>query len=173
VCVAAGMDVRVPTGNELNFLGSGTWGVRPFGAISFSGRFAPRANIGYLVNGDSVLGGDISTNKSDRLPSVFTYSFGADYGISPRLSLSGDFLGQTLINAKRISASTFTDFFQQNTVSNISPISQANVNQASIAAGAKINPMGKLLITLNVLFRVNDAGLHSKPVPLVGLSYTF
>ena len=173
VGVAAGMDVRVPTGNELNFLGSGTWGVRPFGAISFSGRFAPRANIGYLVNGDSVLGGDISTNKSDRLPSVFTYSFGADYGISPRLSLSGDFLGQTLINAKRISASTFTDFFQQNTVSNISPISQANVNQASIAAGAKINPIGKLLVTLNVLFRVNDAGLHSKPVPLVGLSYTF
>ena len=94
-------------------------------------------------------------------------------GISPRLSLSGDFLGQTLINAKRISASTFTDFFQQNTVSNISPISQANVNQASIAAGAKIDPLGKLLITVNVLFRVNDAGLHSKPVPLVGLSYTF
>jgi hypothetical protein len=171
--VAAGLDVRVPTGDELNFLGSGTWGVRPFGAISFSGRFAPRANIGYLFNGDSVLGGNISENTSDRLPSVLTYSFGADYGISPRLSLSGDFLGQTLINAKRITGVTFTDFFKQNTVPNISAASRANVNQASLAAGAKINPFGKLLVTANVLFRVNDAGLHSKPVPLIGLSYTF
>jgi hypothetical protein len=36
-----------------------------------------------------------------------------------------------------------------------------------------VNPIGKLLITANVLFRVNDDGLHYKPAPLVGVSYTF
>jgi len=169
--LAAGTDLRLPTGNELNFLGSGTWGVRPFAALSFSGRFAPRANLGYLFNGDSILAGDISKNTSSRLPGSLTYSVGADYGVSPRLSLSADFLGQTLINAKRISAATFTDL-DKLPVSNIST-SEENVTQASVAVGGKINPFGKLLVTANILFRVNDAGLHSKPVPLVGLSYTF
>jgi len=55
----------------------------------------------------------------------------------------------------------------------------ANVNQVSIAfdradvAHGKVNPLGKLLVTANVLFRVNNAGLHSKPAPLIGVSYTF
>jgi len=52
-------------------------------------------------------------------------------------------------------------------------LSSATINQDSVAIGGKVSPVGKLLITANILFRVNNAGLHYKPVPLIGLSYTF
>jgi hypothetical protein len=105
------------------------------------------------------------------LPDIITYSAGVDAGLTHRISVTGDFLGQSLRDAKKIAAATFTDFGGTQHASLTT--STATVNQASIAVGAKINPLGRLLVTANVLFRVNDAGLHSKPVPLIGLSYTF
>ena len=175
VGVAVGGDLRIPTGDELNFLGSGTWGIRPFGTFSYSGRFSPHASLGYLINGNSVLGGDISSYTAARLPDVFTYSAGADYGISTKLSLTADFLGQTLRNAKTIATTATTTLTADNSTINVPGLvtSTGTSNQASVAVGGKFNPFGKLLVTVNVLIRVNDAGLHSKPVPLGGISYTF
>jgi len=170
--LAAGLDVRFPTGDEENFLGSGTYGIRPFAVFSYTGRISPHASIGYQINGNSILAGDITQNLDAHLPNVITYSAGADAGVTRRLSFSVDFLGQTLQNARKISATTYTDSFVNVTQPNIKTTG-ATVNQASIAVGGKVNPLAKLLLTANVLFRVNDAGLHSKPVPLVGVSYTF
>jgi hypothetical protein len=169
--LAVGLDVHVPTGDERNFLGSGTWGVRPFAAFSYAGRISPHASFGYQRNGDSVLAGDVTTDTSSHLPDIVTYSAGADAGITHRVTLSADFLGQSLVDAKKIASSTFTDAAGA-AHSNI-VTSTATINQASIAVGGKVNPVGRLLITANVLFRVNDAGLHSKPVPLIGVSYSF
>ncbi len=169
--LAVGLDARLPTGDDKNFLGSGTWGLRPFATFSYAGRISPHASVGYQRNGDSVLAGDITNDTSAHLPDIITYSAGADAGVTHRVTLSADFLAQSLISAKKIAASTFTDTAGA-THSNI-VTSTATINQASIAVGGKVNPLGKLLITANVLFRVNDAGLHSKPVPLVGVSYSF
>jgi len=169
--LAVGLDVHAPTGDERNFLGSGTWGVRPFAAFSYAGRISPHASFGYQRNGDSVLAGDVTTDTSSHLPDIITYSAGADAGVTHRVTLSADFLGQSLVDAKKIASSTFTDAAGA-THSNI-VTSTATINQASIAVGGKVNPVGRLLITANVLFRVNDAGLHSRPVPLIGVSYTF
>ena len=66
---------------------------------------------------------------------------------------------------------TFTDF--GGTAHPNITSSTATISQAYVSAGAKFNPFGKLLVIGNVLFQVNEAGLHSKPVPLIGLSYTF
>ena len=175
VGLALGLDARLPTGDELNFLGSGALGVRPFGTISYSGRFSPHASLGYQVNGHSVLAGNISDDTFGRLPNIFTYSFGADYGVSTRVSLSGDFLGQTLFDAKKIATTTSTTLIADNTVLPNADLrtSTGTSNQESLAVGGKFSPFGRLIVTANVLFRVNDAGLHSKPVPLIGLSYTF
>jgi len=169
--LAVGLDVHLPTGDEKNFLGSGTWGLRPFMTFSYAGRISPHASFGYQRNGDSVLAGDITTDTSAHLPDIVTYSAGADAGLTHRVTVSADFLGQSLVSAKKIAGSVFTDVSGA-THSNI-VTSTATINQASVAVGGKVNPFGKLLITANVLFRINDAGLHSKPVPLVGLSYTF
>jgi Putative MetA-pathway of phenol degradation len=171
--VAVGVDVRFPTGDERNFLGSGTYGTRPFVTFSYGGRISPHASLGYQINGNSILAGDINANLKSHLPNVLTYSAGVDAGVTHRVSLSLDFLGQTLQNAKKLASATYSD-----PVFNVSGIptlttSRGDVNQESIAVGGKVNPFGRLLLTANVLFRVNDAGLHSKPVPLVGISYTF
>lgn len=172
VGLAAGVDLHTPTGDENNFLGSGAWGVRPFVAVSYAGRVEPHATFGYQRNGDSTLAGDITKFTKGHLPDVVTYSFGADAGITRRFSVSGDYIGQSLLSAKRILAASFTDH-SGTSHPTIQTSGKETINQSSIAVGGKVNPYGKLLISLNVLFRVNDAGLHSKPAPLVGVSYTF
>ena len=170
--LAVGVDVRVPSGDELNFLGSGTWGVKPFVAFSYPGRVSPHANLGMQINGNSILAGDVTTNTKAQLPNVINYTAGVDVGITRRLSISGDFLGLALQNEKKILQAAPVADFTGGSHPDIST-STATINQASVAVGGKVSPFAKLLITANVLFRVNDAGLHHKPAPLLGVSYTF
>src|SRR5438876_10750085 len=56
--LALGVDVRTPTGDDLNFLGAGTYGVRPFIVWSYRWRIAPHWSVGYQMNGDSLVAGD-------------------------------------------------------------------------------------------------------------------
>lgn len=171
--IALGTDLRLPTGDANNFLGSGAWGVRPFVTYTRTGRVSPHTSVGYEVNGNSILAGDITTQKgtSGHLPNILTYSGGADVLVVKRLSLTGDFIGETLLSAGRIADATFTDV-AGNTHSSIAS-SIGSVNEENVSLGGKLNVAGHLLLTLNVLIRVNDGGLHSKPAPLVGLSYLF
>ncbi len=57
---AAGLDVRLPTGDELNLLGSGAPGLQPFGVWSgtFFQNLSPHVNVSYKWNGSSVLAGN-------------------------------------------------------------------------------------------------------------------
>ena len=171
--VALGLDARFPTGDAYNFLGAGTWGLRPFVTMSYAARVSPHGTLAYQVNGDSILAGDVNQGtRTAKLPDVFSYAFGADAAIIRRVSLTGDFIGQTFYDVTKLVATTFTDH-DGDTHPSISSTQVVHLNQQSLAVGGKVNPIGGLLVTLNVLFRLNDAGLHSKPVPLVGLSYTF
>jgi len=94
--------VHTPTGDELNLLGSGTWGTRPFVAVSHSGRIAPHASFGYQINGNSVLAGDITKNTKAHLPNVVTYDAGADFGVTRRIGVSADFIALALLNETKI-----------------------------------------------------------------------
>jgi hypothetical protein len=171
--VAVGLDLRLPTGDAYSFLGSGTWGVRPFVIYSYSARVSPHASAGFEGNGNSILAGNVTTQPVTKaaLPEVFTYSAGADASVLRWLGVSADYIGTSLLNAARIKTTTFTDF-AGNTHQNINTF-VSTVNQANISAGAKVRPIARLLITGNVLFRLNDEGLHFKPSPLIGVSYTF
>ncbi|HKS72886.1 MAG TPA: hypothetical protein VJQ82_06780 [Terriglobales bacterium] len=175
--LSVGVDVHTPTGDAMQFLGQGTVGVRPFVTYSRTGRVAPHGSFGYQRNGDSVLAGDPTGTAAStkvvksHLPDILTYDAGVDAGLNRRITVSADFIGQSLLSAARINATSFTDF-GGNVHSDLTS-STGTVNQESIAVGAKISPFGKFLITANVLFRVNDAGLTSKPTPLIGASYTF
>jgi hypothetical protein len=56
--VAFALDLRMPTGDEEDLLGSGAWGARPFVAASFGlGKLSPHVNVGYQWNGKSLLAG--------------------------------------------------------------------------------------------------------------------
>jgi hypothetical protein len=106
-----------------------------------------------------------------QLPNVFSYSAGADASVTRWLGLSGDYIGTSLLNESRLETSTFQDAAGNNYPTVTTSVS--TINQANISAGAKVRPFARLLVTGNVLFRLNDAGLHFKPSPLIGVSYTF
>jgi hypothetical protein len=171
--VAVGMDLRLPTGDAYKFLGSGTWGIRPFVIYSYSARVSPHASAGFEGNGNSILAGTVTSQPVTKaqLPNVFTYSAGADASLRRWVGLSADYIGTSLLNASRIENSTFTDY-KGNTHANVTTFT-STVNQANISLGAKVRPVARLLVTGNVLFRLNDEGLHFKPSPLIGVSYVF
>lgn len=171
--VAVGLDARIPSGDAYRYLGSGTWGIRPFLTFSRSGRLSPHATVGFQSNGDSILAGDITgaTPIKGKVPDVVSYSVGADLGLFPRLSVSSDFFGQSLLHASKIQAITTTDVAGGQHADITS--TTATVNEYSVAVGGKIDLVQRFLLVGNVLFRVNNAGLHSKPVPLLGVSYSF
>ena len=107
---AIGLDLHTPTGAETDFLGSGAWGIRPFAAFSYSGRVAPHASLGYQINGNSILAGVLTPGVAGHLPNVVSYDAGVDAGVSKRISLSADFLGQSLLRAFKTGLTTLVDF---------------------------------------------------------------
>ncbi len=91
---AGGMDFRLPTGDSLNFLGSGSLGVKPFGIVSYSARVSPHAEVGFEWNGASQLAGQnlvpganaAAIDKKGPIPNRFLYIVGADVAVVKRLT---------------------------------------------------------------------------------------
>jgi hypothetical protein len=166
--VAAGVDVRVPSGNELNFLGTGATGVRPFVAASLRGRVAPHFDLGYQWNGNSDVASIQGPGVQGKLPDNLSYIAGVDVRAAKVITVSGEYIGQHVFDALREGlqvqpAANFNGVFTQT--------NSFNANYASV--GAKVNPIGHLLLTVNVLFDLDHNGLRNKPAPLAGISYTF
>jgi hypothetical protein len=172
--LAFAADLRLPTGDELDFLGSGAVGFKPFLAASFhSGRFAPHFNVGYQWNGESVLAGNIQTGVKGELPDQFFYAVGADVRLTRNLTAAVDLLGQRVLDAARVLPSTFVAPAPDNGQYPQLALENESFNIADAAAGVKYNAFGRLLLTANVLFALDNGGLRDKVVPLFGLSYTF
>jgi hypothetical protein len=174
--MALGLEVRTPTGDAANFLGSGAIGVKPFLAASYAARVSPHVNLGFEYNGQSILAGNVQTDKVGKLPNEFFYAAGADARVSKRVTLSADMLGTRLSSTDRIRVVPFVN----STIDGIAYPGvftivsyKAPVNMIDIAAGAKYSPFAKLIVTGNVVFKANNAGLRANVVPLAGVSYTF
>lgn len=166
------LDVRFPTGDEEDLLGSGAWGVKPLAAISFGiGRVSPHVNVGYQWNGESVLGGDVTTGTKADLPDQLTYAVGADIGIAEKLTLVVDVLGQRVFDAPRLVRQTFN-------AANGSTFDQvgfmtSSYNITDAAVGLKLGVAGSLLLDVNFLIKLDDAGLRDDFSPLVAFEYSF
>jgi hypothetical protein len=196
VRIALAADIRTPTGDALSLLGSGATGIKPFIAVSSGKRFSPHLNLGYQWNGSSILAGDVTGTTfgetgglgsqttfqtgpalKHSLPSLLFYSIGADVGATDRLTFAFDYLGQLLFDAPRVFKSVF---ITQNipggtgsqTLDNITG-GKDNVGLNSAAVGLKYNLAGNLLLTANVVFRLDNKGLRQDVTPLIGLSYAF
>jgi len=172
--VGGGVDVLLPTGDEKNFLGSGAAGVKPFVTASMHGRVSPHLNLGYQWNGSSILAGNVLTGKKARMPDQFFYAAGVDVGVTKRVTAIADLIGERVFGASRLREVPFTDL--SNTVHpDISDIQSfhGTFDAVSISPGAKIRLVGNLLLSGNVLVRLNHGGLRANVVPLVGLSYSF
>jgi hypothetical protein len=172
--VALGVDLRLPTGDERNLLGTGAAGVGPF--FVWSGNFgalSPHVNAGYQWNGDSILGGEPGSGESEDLPDLATYSAGAVIEVHPRVTASVDLIGRYIIDSPRLRLEDFHALDANHTVFPNITFTSGSLNQINAAAGLKVNIFGRFLVDLNLLVRLNSNGLRDKISPLVGLEYAF
>jgi hypothetical protein len=184
---AAGLDVRLPTGAALNYLGSGSYGVKPFAVFSYRARVSPHVLVGYEWNSDSITAGDLTTNVKGSLPNDFVYTVGADARLTGWLTGDVDIVGERVFGTETIAVTpqpflancgTCTanpnpsTVMMNNLVTN--PNSSYNITSASMGIKARpLHKVSRLVFTANVLVRLDDGGLRSKAAPLVGLGYTF
>jgi Putative MetA-pathway of phenol degradation len=185
---AAGVDVRLPTGEAENFLGSGATGVKPFAVASYSARVSPHAEIGYEWNGDSILAGDFvgatAPNSKRALPNRFVYTVGADVSIVKRLTGAFDLYGQRLFGVPQLFSNPYTDLGTCSDIActsltagtthpNLGVIAKTDYNIINASVGLKYKLVHNLVLTGNVLLKLNDSGLRATAIPLVGVSYSF
>ena len=173
--LAAGLDLRVPTGDELNLLGTGAMGLRPFAAVSAGyGPFAPHANIAYQWNGKSVLAGDVRSGTESDLPDQFQYALGSDLAINPKFSMVFDVLGQRVLNSPRLSVYTLNATGQAASASLPDlRFSSDSYWVTNTSLGFKANVASRLLINFNMRFNVGDKGLADRVAPLFGIEWSF
>jgi len=172
---AAGLDARLPTGDEQNLLGAGAMGLRPFAAVSAAaGVFAPHANVAYQWNGESVLAGDVRAGTKADLPDQFQYAAGTDLAINPRFSMVFDLLGQRVLNSPVMSVYTLNATGAAGSAS-LPDIRFSTdsywVTDASL--GFKANVASRLLVNFNLRFNIGDRGLADRVAPLLGIEWSF
>ena len=173
--LAAGLDVRMPTGDEQNLLGSGALGVRPFVAFSSQvGAFAPHANAAFQWNGESLIGGNVGDGVKGDLPDQFTYAVGGDVLVAPRLSVIVDLFGQRVVSSPRLVAitSTRTGVAGSVTLDDIRFVNESYWTSSG-SFGLKANLISRMLLTFNLQFAIADGGLTDRLSPLVGMEWAF
>jgi hypothetical protein len=170
--VAAGLDVRVPSGDALNLLGTGAPGLQPFLVVSGTvQRVSPHLNVGYQWNGSSVLSGDPTTGQASDFPDQVAYAAGADLSAG-RLTVVFDVLGRYLLKAERLNYEDFHALDGKSVFPNVTFTTESfNVLNGSL--GFKINALGRLLVDVNILFALDDNGVRDKVTPLIGFEYSF
>jgi hypothetical protein len=172
--LAATVDLRLPTGDENDLLGSGATQTRlALVAGGSTGRFSPRGSLGYtLSSGGSDFTGD--------LPDEVYYTAGFDAVLHPRVTVTADFIGRTLRDAERLVEVEHVFPYRLRTDPTVRQATfpelageTGNLNLMLGAAGIKINAVGRLLIVANVLFKIGNNGLQDKITPTFGIDYTF
>lgn len=175
--LAAAAEVRLPTGDEEDLLGTGETQVKLFliGSADL-GRLSPHVNLGYTLSA-----GDLSDEVN--------LAVGFDSALHPKITVAVDLLWRTLLDASQIQST------QQDHVHRVCngcrgtnppdlPLDTATRSSLSIrkddqnlifgSFGLKFNPWGSLLFTANLLYSMTSDGLQDEDlIPLVGLDYSF
>jgi hypothetical protein len=173
--VAVSLDLRLPTGDEENLLGTGTTQARFsfIGSTAF-GRLYPHVNVGYTISGKGFVN-DIASDLQQ--PDEANYVFGFDSAVTSTLTVAADVVGRTLLDP-----SGFTDEARTfNCVScpPLSPtyeefsLSSGNTNILLGSAGVRFNPTRNLLISAHALFPLRKSGLVDNFTPVIGVEYAF
>jgi Putative MetA-pathway of phenol degradation len=151
LALAAALDLRLPTGDEDDLLGTGAAQVSPFfiaSAAVFG--FYPHVNVGFILSSTADLANE------------FFFRSGFDWPMIKQVTFAFDLLGRLAINNDQPkagrppgSSETSGDFI------------------LDAAIGVKVNPWRNVLLLLNGLVALNDAGLRDTITPLIGVEVSF
>jgi hypothetical protein len=152
-------EVRLPTGDEENLLGTGEFGVRVLGIGSLErGRFTLHGNGGFVLGG-----------ISDEL----NFAGAAAVAVQPRVTVSGELLVRRvseLADLQLVSAPHPTiagvDTFR------LTP-APGGTTLANVVAGVKWNVEGTFVIGAHLAFPLVRHGLTATVVPTIALEYSF
>jgi hypothetical protein len=173
VDVGAFADVRVPTGDEENFLGSGDPNVRGQLILSWSaGNINPHVNAGFQYRG------------SDADPNEMELILGFDTKLTERLTFAADFTGAYEVGGDEERVEFPAPIVIKGDLGGELPIPLVKVveptnipnrvdNLNSGSFGVKWSPRERFLLLANAIVSLNHGGLRDNVVPTFGLEYNF
>ncbi len=177
--ITAGATFRIPSGDALNYLGSGAIGGSAYGLFEYRRRLAPHLKLSYQWNGDSQVM-NLRAAPNTRLPGGLEYAAGADLKVVRSLTLALDILGNQFVNAPSFVLSAPQSLNPappagSGIPSTFSVVSTPNNTYSTVnfSSGLKWSPGRHFLLYGNMLMQVNNVGLRSNIVPLGGIAYNF
>ena len=156
-------NVRLPTGDEENFLGSGATTVRVFGVASAQyGNFTPHVNAAYLHTS--------ALDQNNR----FLGTVGFDHLLSPQFTMFGELLGSMETGESR-SHLPEPVVFTAPTVRrlDLTEIPDRNDNALNASLGMKYSTAGNLRVLGNVVFPLAKAGVRPTILWTLGVERIF
>ena len=169
--LAAMLEYRLPTGDEEDFLGTGSSTFRTILIVSsLLGNFGPHLNLAY------------ERRNSDLDLDEIELFLGYDQKLSERLTLAVDFWGEweigSQIEALQFPQSAFirrpigtTIFTREVSLTNIPNFAHDHNLNASF--GLKFNPKEEVIIIGNIIIPLNDGGLRSDFISTVGFQVSY
>ena len=178
--LAGALDLRLPTGDQDNLLGSG--GQAKIFLVQSSGtsRIMQHANVGYTSSWGHVPNAGLLSliGGEEAMPDEFNYAAGVEFVVESRLTVVGDILGRSLRDAGRLEIASKPFIFEGRTAPETVRFDEfepraGNLNLTLGTVGFKFNPVGNFLVSANVLFPLSKTGLRSRLSTVIGLDYTF
>lgn len=159
--LAAGTEIRLPTGREEDLLGSGELAMRVLAIASFEGTHAAaHVNGGYWFGGISREG---------------SYSAAVTVAASSRVTLVGEFLGRWIEGLGEIGevSAPHPRSVGVDTIRLLPIDTESRTMTGMAVAGIKWNVGDRWLVNGNLLMPVTNRGLRARVVPAIGLDYSF
>jgi hypothetical protein len=160
-------DVRAPTGDKQDFLGTGEWGVRGLGILSLRfGDFSPHVNAGYVWRGENP--GNGVANDAALL------TIGFDQVFESWTTFSADVITELQIGRSVFEVPppvTFTEPF----VRSVRPmeISDARDNLAALSVGFRFATLSNFTAVANTLIPVAGSSPRPDFAWSLGVEYDF
>jgi hypothetical protein len=157
--VAAAVDVRLPTGREVDLLGAGSASTKFSGIGSLeSGRLSASANAGFTVGG---------------LATELNYDGAVAIAATPRVTIAAELLGRRIDGPGGVvEVSTPHPTLAGVQTIRLTPDASA-LNSVTFVPGFKWNLSDTWVLAANVTVPLTSSGLTATFTPFIGLDYAF
>lgn len=161
--VAVAADVRLPTGDSANFLGSGQTSFRVFGVASGRrGNFSPHINAGLAIRT-----GATQTNS-------LIGAVGFDHLLADGVTLAVDILGDFALGESQLRLPDRVEFdAPSRRVVRLTDIPEQKDHMTDASIGLKMQLPGDYRAVTNILIPLSDGGLRPRQLWTLGVERAF